>query len=45
LLLSLAEGNLSINVLEAAEDKLANEGRYILHNNDFLNSMVMVNYD
>tara|TARA_R110002050_G_scaffold3742_4_gene19468 strand:- start:29544 stop:31547 length:2004 start_codon:yes stop_codon:yes gene_type:complete len=38
-LMSLAELNLSEEVLEKAEDKLANEGRYPLHNQDFLQTM------
>lgn len=44
-LLYLAEINLSEEILEAAEDKLAEEGRYPLHNNNYLNSMIKVNYD
>jgi len=43
-LLTLAENNLSGAVLEAAEKKLIADGRYLLHNNDFLGSMEAVNY-
>lgn len=41
----LAEENLSADVLEEAEDKLFNEGRYFLHNDDIINTMGEVEYD
>ncbi|AOT07148.1 hypothetical protein [Pseudoalteromonas luteoviolacea] len=44
-LMELAEQNLSKDVLEQAEDKLVTEGRYLLHNEDFLYSMAGVNYN
>ena len=39
-LMVLAESNLSLEVLEQAESKLINEGRYPLHNQEFLASMI-----
>ena len=39
-LMILAESNLSEEVIEQAESKLINEGRYPLHNQDFLDSML-----
>lgn len=38
-LIGLAEQNLSTTVLEQAEEKLIKEGRYFLHNQDFLQTM------
>jgi hypothetical protein len=43
-LMELAEQNLSEDVIVQAEDKLVNEGRYLLHNDDFLQTMTGVNY-
>tara|TARA_B100001059_G_scaffold114778_1_gene115069 strand:- start:12365 stop:14749 length:2385 start_codon:yes stop_codon:yes gene_type:complete len=42
-LMELAEQSLSKDVLEQAEDKLVKEGRYLLHNQDFLQTMIGVN--
>lgn len=39
-LMILAESNLSEEVIEQAESKLINEGRYPLHNQDFIDSML-----
>ena len=44
-LLDLAQSNLSASILELAEEKLSNEGRYPLHNEDFLLSMEGTNYN
>ncbi|MBA6256468.1 MULTISPECIES: hypothetical protein [unclassified Colwellia] len=44
-LLLLAETNISDSVFEMAEDKLAIEGRYFLHNSNYLNSMETVIYN
>tara|TARA_Y100000588_G_C14272084_1_gene932752 strand:+ start:1656 stop:4052 length:2397 start_codon:yes stop_codon:yes gene_type:complete len=44
-LLDLAQSNLSASILELAEEKLSNEGRYSLHNEDFLLSMEGANYN
>jgi hypothetical protein len=43
-LLLLAEDNLSANVLDAAEQKLHDEGRYFIHSTNFMNSMKTVVY-
>lgn len=43
-LLLLAEDNLSENVLDAAEQKLHDEGRYFIHSTNFMNSMETVVY-
>ncbi|WP_371192942.1 hypothetical protein [Glaciecola sp. SC05] len=43
-LMELAEQNLSKDVLEQAEDKLLYEGRYLLHDESFLQTMASVNY-
>lgn len=43
-LLLLAENNLSENVLDAAEQKLHDEGRYFIHSTNFMNSMETVVY-
>lgn len=43
-LLLLAEDNLSANVLDAAEQKLHEEGRHFIHSTNFMNSMETVVY-
>jgi hypothetical protein len=44
-LMSVAETNLSETIFKQAEDKLSTEGRYLLHNDNFLHSMMGVNYN
>lgn len=45
LFLYSAQVNLSEEVYAQAEEKLIEQGRYFLHNDDFLNSMVEIDYD
>ncbi len=42
LLMAVVEENIDIDIIDAAEDKLMNEGAYALHNDDFILSMTSV---